>query len=48
MRDRLNAFMQDLMQASYAEAKARQAEVDTAEEYARLERRCGPLPQGPG
>lgn len=44
MRTRLHSFMQGFMKTSYAELRARQAEVDTPEEYARLERRCGPLP----
>ena len=46
MRARLQTFMQPLMQAAYAELRARHAAVDTPEEYLRLERACGPLPQG--
>ncbi len=45
LRDRLRAFMRTFMAASQSELEARQAAVDTSDEYARLERRCGP-PQG--
>ncbi len=44
LRSRLRDFMQAFMQARYAEVKARQALVDTADEYASLERACGSLP----
>lgn len=45
-RERLRAFMHGFMQPRYAELKARQAAVDTADEYERLARRCAPQPQG--
>jgi hypothetical protein len=44
LRARLRDFMQEFMQARYAEVKARQAQVDTPDEYASLERACGSLP----
>jgi hypothetical protein len=46
MRQRLQAFMRTFMQNRYAELRARQAAVDTPEEYARLSNGCGPLPAG--
>lgn len=45
-RRRLQAFMQAFMQPRYAELKARQAAIDTPDEYERLAHRCGALPQG--
>lgn len=38
MRHRMHAFMATFMKASYAELRARQEEVDSEEEYARLSR----------
>ena len=40
MRDRLHDFMREFMRARYAELKARQAAVDSPEEYARLDQVC--------
>ncbi|MEO5698882.1 MAG: hypothetical protein ABIS17_14225 [Casimicrobiaceae bacterium] len=45
-RERLRTFMHAFMQPRYAELKARQAAIDTAEEYERLARRCAAVPQG--
>ena len=46
LRARLQAFMRAFMQKHYAELSARQAAIDTSEEYARLARACPRLPQG--
>lgn len=44
LRDRLQEFMHAFMRARYGELKARQAQVDTPDEYASLDRACGTLP----
>ncbi len=46
MRQRLQSFMHAFIQRHYAQLRARQAALDTPEEYARLTNGCGPLPQG--
>lgn len=46
MRARLRNFMASFMAGRYDELRARQAEIDTPEEYASLDRRCGPTSQG--
>jgi hypothetical protein len=47
LRARLQAFMPPFMQKRYAELAARQAAIDTPEEYARLAHTC-PAPPAPG
>jgi hypothetical protein len=40
IRERMQEFMQGFIRARSEEIKARQAEIDTPEEYARLSRAC--------
>ena len=40
LRARMKSFMHTFMQARYGELRARQAQIDTPEEYARLGRAC--------